>query len=179
MTFYSLHQKKPAGTGLWNSGVTFGSDLPAVEEKPHSGMTAIIILPPKPVPFSHTPNFWRARRQTKYQLWWTMRKEASKEAKRKSTKDLKHGLCSLSPSRLHTRSTVLLMHKKAKLTVRKKKITNLSLSLKYTENRSESLQQILAMKWPLSQLFHRACLRSMRLTKGPSAWRPQIKRLAE
>lgn len=79
-------------------------------------------------------------------------------------------------------STVLLMHKKTELTVRKK-ITSLVLSLEYTEDRSESLQPIVATKWSLLQLFHRAhpidelgsnaaalwpC-RSVQLTKGPSA----------
>lgn len=56
MTLYSLHQKKPTGTWLWNNGMTLGSELPAVEEKPHSGMTTIIILPPNPYRFTTLPS---------------------------------------------------------------------------------------------------------------------------
>lgn len=106
MTLYSLHQKKPTGTGLGNNDMTLGSELPAMEEKPHSGMTAIIVLPPNPYHFTTLPSSDRPGDRLKYQLCRRMRKGASKEVKRKSSKDLKlgfpgHGLCSPSPSRLH------------------------------------------------------------------------------
>lgn len=126
MTLHSLHQKKPTGTMAWNNGMTLSSELLAMEEKPHSGMTAIIILPPNLYHFTALPTSDWPGDRLEYQLYRRMKKGASKEVKWKSTRDLKlglpdHGLCLPHPSRLHTcSSTVLLMHKKAKLTVRKK-----------------------------------------------------------
>lgn len=81
MTLYSLHQKKPTGTGLWNNGMTLGSELPAVEEKPHSSMTTIIILPPNPYHFTTLPSSDGPGDRLKYRLCRRMRKDASKEVK--------------------------------------------------------------------------------------------------
>lgn len=92
MTLYSLHQKKQTGTELWNNGMTLSSELLAMEEKPHSSMTAIIILPPNLYHFTTLPTSDRPGDRLKYQLYRRMRKGASKEVKWKSTGDLKLGL---------------------------------------------------------------------------------------
>lgn len=81
MTLHSLHQKKPTGTMAWNNGMTLSSELLAMEEKPHSGMTAIIILPPNLYHFTALPTSDWPGDRLEYQRYRRMKKGASKEVK--------------------------------------------------------------------------------------------------